>query len=145
MAETVPATVTYVIDLHMTELLTLNQRLNRHERAKCSATIRNKAVAARLQNREPRFERARLAPTIKFRDRRRRDGINLTPTVKAAVDGIVSGPPVPNKERGIVPAWPHALLPDDDAERLTGTEPAIGWDGNLRPQWVRLILEFTEV
>ena len=50
---------------------------------------------------------------IGFPDRRRRDPGNWYPTVKALVDGIVNGP-VHGQP------WAYGLLPDDDAEHLSG-------------------------
>lgn len=131
-------TITLTIDLHKTEILNANHRHHWHEKARRTATIRNKAMTARLQNRAPRLDRAHCLALLEFTDRRTRDANNYADTIKPAIDGIVSGPPH-------TPHWPHRLLPDDDSNHLIGPDIRIGHNPALRPGWTRLTLTFHKI
>lgn len=64
------------------------------------------ARAAKL----PRLGRAHILATLRFTDRRRRDGHNYYPTLKAVVDGLVD----------------YGLLADDSSKFLDGPDIRIG-------------------
>lgn len=94
-----------------TVLLTSNERLGIHERAKRIKALRNTGWAMARHHKVPRLERAHvfyvLHPDTKTR---RRDPGNWAPSVKAVIDGIVDA----------------GVLPDDNHERLLGPDPRIG-------------------
>lgn len=96
-------------------ILTANQRIHWAARAEKSRIVRDRFAAewARVRDQHPRMPRAQALALFTFSDRRRRDSANLHPTIKAAVDGVVTGPT----------RWPQqwdGLLPDDDHTRLLG-------------------------
>lgn len=99
-------------DLH----LSANHRTHWGSRSRATKTLRAlgyyKLIAIKPM---PQLEQAKLTVTIAWPNRRRRDAANLAPTVKALVDGIVSGPdPKHIPFRG--------LLPDDDDRHLMGPD-----------------------
>lgn len=86
--------------------LTLNERLHWAERNRRTQEIREDVgwlVTMWRESRKP-FAQARVTLTVHPPDRRRRDLDNLSPTVKACIDGVVDA----------------GLLEDDDSTRVLG-------------------------
>ena len=115
------STVTLWLDIPATEVLTSNQRLHWGERARRTRALRWRATLAYRAAGKPRLEAAHCVARLTYRDRRRRDDHNITPTLKACVDGVVAA----------------GLLPDDDHKHLVGpdirvTEPDRDQAGYLR-------------
>lgn len=101
-------------------VLNANQRLHWGEKARSTAYVRDEFAAAwaRIRDDSPRMGRAHCLALIAWPDRRRRDPANLYPTIKAAVDGVVTGPSSKLARLG----W-DGLLPDDDHAHLDGPDP----------------------
>ena len=94
------------ITIHATNLITANQIMHWARRADIVRTLRRTGlINARKQGIAP-MERAHLTVYVSWQNARRRDVSNISPTIKALVDGIV--------EAGI--------LPDDDDLHLTGPD-----------------------
>jgi len=110
-------TVTIVVSIPPASLLTSNQRLHWAERATRVKVCRALAFRAWVDAGQPRFDRAHIVVSVAYPDRRQRDVHNLMGTVKALVDGLVSG----MAGRG------GHLLPDDSDKHLTG--PDLRHDG----------------
>ncbi len=95
---------TYTIDFP-TGMPLLNQN-DRHHWAKKNALVQEiktiSTVLARTQGIPP-MDRVEITSTYHPRDRRRRDCDNLSPTVKAIIDGLVAA----------------GILPDDDHHHVT--------------------------
>lgn len=128
----------YTFTITQAQLLTANQRLHWRQRAERTKHLRQRgAYAQQLDG--GRLERATLVAQFTYPDRRRRDDANLAPTVKALIDGIVSG-------YSPGPSW-RGLLPDDDANHLVAvTYRRAGIDPRLKtPRAVRVELVFEEV
>jgi len=75
------------------------------------------------------MDHASCVALIAWPDRRRRDPSNYHPTIKPAVDGVVTGPSAKILRAG----W-DGLLPDDDSRHLDGpdaraADPIRGLDG----------------
>lgn len=123
-------TVTFGFLLRREETLTANQRLHWAQRSKLTSALRNKAAFTKRQQRpDARMEAAVCDVTLAFPDARARDAANWHPTVKALVDGLVSGP----SRAAMLAAtqdWPYGLLPDDDWRHLEG--PHLRIDGRQR-------------
>lgn len=97
---------TMTITIHATNLITANQIMHWARRADIVRTLRRTGlINARKQGIAP-MERAHLTVYVSWQNARRRDVSNISPTIKALVDGIV--------EAGI--------LPDDDDLHLTGPD-----------------------
>lgn len=71
------------------EPLNSNQRLHHHVKAKRTAAWRARAHVAAIQAGKPRLDRAHIRVTVHSTTNRRRDVLNLAPTVKACIDGLV--------------------------------------------------------
>lgn len=94
------------ITVHASNLLTANQRLHWARKAAMTKVLRHTgAINAQAQGIAP-MDRAHLTVYVSWQNARRRDVANISPTIKALVDGIV--------EAGI--------LPDDDDLHLTGPD-----------------------
>lgn len=88
-------------------LLNANQRMHWQKRRKIVALLRRAAADAAASQNAPRLDRAHITVHVAWPDRRRRDVLNIAPTVKAAIDGMVTD---------------FGLLPDDDDTHLTGPD-----------------------
>lgn len=135
--------VTIVIEVPPQLVLNANDGADRWVRAPKVKELRTRAAWMKLaQARNARFERARCTCTITFANRsRRRDTHNWMPTVKAIIDGLVSG--ANPRPKGAGP-WPQGLLPDDNSDHLTGPDLREGHDPTLTPGHIRVALTFTE-
>lgn len=92
-------------ELNQTMVLSANQRLHWALRAAKTSTLRQTAYLE-AQSTRPPMERAHLLVRVGWPDRRRRDVANISPTIKALVDGCVDA----------------GLLTDDDDAHLTGPD-----------------------
>jgi crossover junction endodeoxyribonuclease RusA len=108
--------------------LTLNGGTgNRYARAALIKGIRRTATYLALRDQIPHLDRARITLEYQPRDKRRRDSVNISPTLKALADGIVDA----------------AVLPDDDdahceqIPRILPKGPAL----NDRGHRLRLVIE----
>lgn len=87
----------------------------------------------------PRFERARMDVLVSYPSRRIQDVMNLYPSMKAYVDGLVNGVPQYTfttagkhgavKRKRIAPDPALGILPDDNDLFLSG--PHLEWSGRL--------------
>lgn len=101
------------------DLITANQREHYQVRARKTAALRYRAQVTALVLRQhvaPLYERAHVTIWVSWPDRRRRDVLNLAPTVKACIDGMTDA----------------GLWPDDDDLHL------IGPDFRVSPELSRL-------
>lgn len=115
------STTTIVIELVDRELLTSNQRNHWGESSSRTKTIRAKARGAWIRGGRPQLDRAHCTVTVTYPDRsRNRDVHNLTPTFKAAIDGMV------HPAKGV-----RGLLPDDHDRYLVGPDPRV--DDDIMP------------
>ncbi|MGO4972756.1 hypothetical protein ACTQ56_12405 [[Clostridium] aminophilum] len=130
------STATYEFELPGALIVTPNVR--KHWARQASLVRNLRQMAAVTQGHDPhQMQRAHLTVHVAYPDRRRRDAHNLNPTIKALVDGLVSG--CGWRPHGWVP-----LLPDDDDTHLIGPD----WRPQAercKPGHVRLTLIFQEV
>lgn len=97
--------------LHPSEVLNANSRTHWRRKADLTAALRGRAAIAWRQAGSPQLDYAHIVAHVSYPDRRRRDIDNLTPTIKALVDGLVHPAP------GV-----RGLLPDDSDAHLTGPD-----------------------
>lgn len=114
--------MTYRIDLPWTTPpLSANQRMHWAQRANVTRDVRQ--VACLLARNVPRADRLVVTLHYRPRDIRRRDSINLYPTLKACVDGIVTA----------------GVIEDDDTAHVSTPEPVIHPpDGSKAAMWLEL-------
>jgi hypothetical protein len=129
---------TMTLTVGSSNLLTANRRIHHMQRARATRVLRHAAAI----NAEPipRMERAHLTVWVSWPDRRRRDVHNVMPTVKALVDGAVSGPVRPRGSD----AWTKGVLPDDDDRHLTGPDLRVTDELSGIPGVVRFRLEWED-
>ena len=109
-------------------LLTANQRLHHHQRAKVVKILRHAAAMAAASQGAPKLDRAHITVRVAWPDRRRRDVHNVMPTIKACVDGLVD----------------YGLLPDDDDKRLIGPDLRVDPELSGVAKVTRLTFDITE-
>ena len=107
------------------KLLSLNDRLHYGQRYRRSQDIKKAACVMALKAKVPRLERVSVVVEYQPRDRRERDADNISPSGKAALDGIVAA----------------KVLADDSKTYVTGVRCTIGEPYPLG----RLVLHLTEV
>ena len=118
------------------EILTSNQRLHWRAKAEKTSIIRRRAwIAWRLAG-SPRMGHARCVAHLSYPTKRKRDVSNLQPTIKAAIDGLVSGP-------GALKGRGGYLLPDDDDAHLIGPDLR-HTDGDVTPGFLTITFDFFE-
>ena len=105
-------TVTIPVDLKA-EALSANGREHWSVRKARTKVLRDKAKVGALAAHIPPMSRAHLTVTVHWPDRRRRDVANLSPTIKALVDGMVTD---------------AGLLPDDSDAYLVGPDLRVSGD-----------------
>lgn len=134
-------THTMTLTAHRDNLLTANQRVHHMVRAQRTRVLRHTASLAVQAQAVPRMERAHLTVFISWPTKHRRDVHNLMPTIKALIDGAVSGPVRPKGS----PAWTRGALPDDDDKHLTGPDLRVTDELSGIPGVVRLRFEWEEI
>ncbi|MGW1275532.1 hypothetical protein ACWD4V_01055 [Streptomyces tsukubensis] len=93
------------------DLLTSNGRLHYMAAHRLTKRMRNEAALAARAHRVPQLRRAAVHYVLHPRPiTRRRDPGNWAPSAKAYIDGLVDA----------------GVLPDDDADHLTGPYPVLG-------------------
>ena len=117
------------VTVHATNLMTANQRMHRMLAARMTKNLRITGAHNAHAQGIPVMERAHLTVFVSWPDRRRRDVLNLAPTVKALVDGIVTD---------------GGRLPNDDDEHLTGPDFRVTSETSGLKGVTRLRFEFTE-
>ena len=131
------AMCTYItVAVPSSEVLTSNQRLHWRAKAEKTSNIRRRAWLAWRLAGSPRMGHARCVAHLAYPNNRKRDVSNLQPTIKAAIDGIVSGPGE-HKGRG------GCLLPDDDDAHLIGPDLR-HTDGDVTPGFLTITFLFEE-
>lgn len=107
------------------KLLSLNDRLHYGERYRRTQELKRAACVLALSQKIPRLERVSVVVEYQPRDKRERDPDNISPSGKAALDGIVAA----------------KILTDDSKTYVTGVRCTIGepYLGG------RLVLHLTEV
>lgn len=95
---------TATIRLAASDVLNENDRRHWTRKSPLVRTIRQIAHQTAVVTRAPHLQRARLAVTLAYPDRKRRDRHNYTPTIKPIVDGLIDA----------------GVLPDDDDTHLEG-------------------------
>lgn len=94
------------VTVHAVNLLTANQRLHHQQRARATRVLRHAGCVNAHAAGIPRHERAHVTVTVAWPDRRRRDVLNIAPTVKALIDGMTDA----------------GCWPDDDDAHLIGPD-----------------------
>ena len=128
--------VSITVSVPTSEVLTSNQRLHWRAKAEKTSNIRRRAWLAWRDAGRPRMERARCVAHLAYPNKRSRDVSNLMPTIKAAIDGIVSGP-------GALKGRGGCLLPDDDDAHLIGPDLRHA-DGDVTPGFLTITFDFFE-
>lgn len=126
-------TVSIVVVISSSEILTSNQRLHWRAKAEKTSNIRRRAWLTWRSAGSPRMGHARCVAHLAYPSNRKRDVSNLMPTIKAAIDGIVSGP---GNTGG-------CLLPDDDDAHLIGPDLR-HTDGDVTPGFLTITFAFFE-
>ena len=126
-------TVSITVAIPSSEILTSNQRLHWRAKAEKTSNIRQRSLLSWRIAGSPRMERARCVAHLAYPNNRNRDAGNLQPTIKAAIDGIVSGP---GNTGG-------CLLPDDDDAHLIGPDLR-HTDGDVTPGYLTITFDFFE-
>lgn len=103
---------TTVLTFARRDLISDNDRLHYHAKARLIKRLRERAVIAWRMAGSPKLDRARLDYTVSLPTRRAFDAANWAPTIKALVDGMVHPAP------GV-----RGILPDDDNTHLSGPYP----------------------
>lgn len=121
------------VTLTMDYLLTSNQRPHWAVRHRKTKYMRGLAKDTAQALRVPALRRARIVAWVTWPDGRRRDRHNLSPTVKALVDGIV--------DAGVIPDDSDRYLDGPDTRTTDArTTPALGVI-----RLVRIELEITDL
>jgi len=129
--------VSITVAIPESEILTSNQRLNKYTAWRQISAIReNSFLAWRLAG-SPRMKYARCVAYLSYPNNRKRDVSNLMPTIKAAIDGFVSGP-------GALKGRGGYLLPDDDDAHLIGPDLR-HTDGDITPGFLTITFDFFEL
>ena len=120
---------TVTMTIGAANLLTANQRLHHHQRAKVVKILRRAAAMAAASQGAAKLGRAHIVVHVAWPDRRRRDVHNVMPTVKACVDGFVD----------------FGMLPDDDDHHLIGPDLRVDPELSGVARVTRLAFEITEI
>lgn len=121
--------LSFGFELPLAEIISANARIHWAKKAEKTKSLRNRAylVAWEARLETPAFDLVRLEVRIGWPDKRRRDAANLSPTLKALIDGFVDA----------------GLLPDDDDQHLIGPDlrPYVAGERGV----VRLDFDFHEI
>lgn len=120
---------TVELTVHRTNLLTANQRQHRMAVARSTAILRHAAALTAQAARATEFTRAHVTVTVHWPDRRRRDVLNIAPTVKACIDGMTDA----------------GLWSDDDDTHLIGPDFRVGTSLSGVKDVTRLVFTIEEV
>ena len=126
--------VSITVAIPTAEVLTSNQRLHWRAKAEKTSSIRQRSFLSWRIAGNPRMEHARCVARLSYPNKRPRDVSNLQPTIKAAIDGIVSGP-------GALKGRGGYLLPDDDDAHLIGPDLR-HTDGDVTPGYLTINFDF---
>jgi hypothetical protein len=118
------------VTMHTTNLLTANQRLHWAAKAQTTRTLRLMGAWAAKEQGIPVMDRAHLTVWVSWPDHRRRDVANISPTLKALIDGIVQD---------------AKRLPDDDDRHLIGPDLRVTDEVSGLKGVTRLRFEFEEL
>ena len=129
-------TVSITVAIPSSEILTSNQRLHWRAKAEKTSSIRHRSFLTWRSAGSPRMGHARCVAHLYYPNNRNRDAGNLQPTIKAAIDGIVSGP-------GSLKGRGGCLLPDDDDAHLIGPDLRHA-DGDVTPGYLTIAFDFFE-
>ena len=129
-------TVSITVAIPASEVLTSNQRLHWRAKAEKTSSIRQRSFLSWRLAGSPRMEHARCVARLAYPNKRSRDVSNLQPTIKAAIDGIVSGAGLLKRRGGY-------LLPDDDDAHLIGPDLR-HTDGDVTPGFLTITFDFFE-
>ena len=105
-------------------ILTDNNRHHYYAKARGTADLRLMGYRAWIDAGRPKHHRVKVLVSIDYPDRRKREASNLNLTIKALVDGMVSGVYKPTSG--------GYMLPDDDDTHLIGPWPLAS--GSLSPK-----------
>lgn len=144
---------TWAFDVHESYVLNANNSSGHWAKNADGKEILRSLGAAHVRVRNlPRFDRARMDVSVSYPSRRIQDVLNLYPSMKAYVDGMVNGVPqyeivaakggIPKKKRKS-PDIAFGILPDDNDVFLSG--PHMEWSGQLsgRPGHFRFEVTLT--
>lgn len=101
----------WTLILPMATPMSLNHRDNHWVRADKVKTVRDATHVLALQAKIPRCNKVAVTLIYTPRDGRRRDPLNLVPTLKACEDGLVDAKVVPDD----TPQWLESRMPLIDA------------------------------
>ena len=128
--------VSITVAIPKAEVLTSTQRLHWRAKAEKTSSIRQRSFLTWRSAGSPRMGHARCIANLAYPNNRKRDVSNLMPTIKAAIDGIVSGP-------GSLKGRGGCLLPDDDDAHLIGPDLRHA-DGDVTPGFLTITFDFFE-
>lgn len=98
---------TWRLDLPFVKPMSLNHRAHWRVKAQETRAFRTAACLLARQAHIPALGRAQIELHYAPRDRRRRDAVNLAPTLKACEDGIVDAGVIPDD----TPAYSVPMMP----------------------------------
>lgn len=116
-------TTVVLTDFDPKTLISSNQRLHHHAKAKLTKGWRTAVNDAITVYRKPLYHQARIVVYLRFPTNHRRDVGNYYPTAKACVDGLVDA----------------GVLPDDSDQYVTG--PDLRRDYPNGPHRIRIQIE----
>lgn len=116
---------TITFELTRADMLTANDRPHYQQRATITRNLRNRAAIQAPAAHIPARDRAHVTVTVHWPDHRRRDVLNLAPTVKALIDGMTDA----------------GCWPDDDDRHLIGPDFRVAPTPSGRPGITRLVVE----
>lgn len=105
-------TVTIHLAISRDVLLTSNQRIHHMQKARQTKRIREMACVMARSVRPAPMQAATCEVEVTWPDNRQRDCLNLEPTIKACLDGIIGDDTVKNKPVS------YRLLPSDSDRHL---------------------------
>lgn len=143
--------ITWGFDLHESYVLNANKAAGHWAKnSDGKEVVRKLGHTHQRTHRLPRLERARIDVKVSYPTRRLQDVMNLYPTMKAYVDGLVNGLPqyeivaakggIPKKKR-LAPDVAFGILPDDNDIFLSG--PHMEWSGRVSDRKAHFQFEVT--
>jgi len=120
---------TFTLTVHRSNLLTANERKHRMQVARATKVLRHAACMQAQTVRATPFERAHVIVTVAWPNRRRRDVLNIAPTIKACIDGMTDA----------------GLWDDDDDRHLIGPDFRVSGELSGVKDTTRLTFTIEEV